>query len=268
MVLYKYVGFEAGLKILETNTLGFSHLEDFNDPFELSALMGGLGTLNYFHSVMRTGISKKYVILCLTKKPLNSLMWSHYADSYKGMVIGVDVEKAGLGDSEQFIIPYQKGRMVYSNKRSTCIDKFVLDNLLSPYSAKENFDYIKKAFFVKSKDWRYEKEIRVIKDCNNIKEKDVSWSKSECNRFSLFHIPKDAVVEVYVGYRYKKEEWEERFASYEVNSVKGGFDIGLYNEYQSKFDKLKEMCRENNINLYTVNPCLRTKKLYAVKLSE
>ncbi|MCK7608145.1 hypothetical protein M0D70_01670 [Acinetobacter portensis] len=38
MVLYKYVGFEAGLKILKTNTLGFSHLEDFNDPFEATAL--------------------------------------------------------------------------------------------------------------------------------------------------------------------------------------------------------------------------------------
>ena len=34
MILYKYVSFEAGLKILETITLGFSHLEDFNDPFE------------------------------------------------------------------------------------------------------------------------------------------------------------------------------------------------------------------------------------------
>ena len=38
MILYKYVSFEAGLKILETSTLGFSHLEDFNDPFEGTGL--------------------------------------------------------------------------------------------------------------------------------------------------------------------------------------------------------------------------------------
>lgn len=38
MILYKYVSFESGLKILETSALGFSHLEDFNDPFEATAL--------------------------------------------------------------------------------------------------------------------------------------------------------------------------------------------------------------------------------------
>ncbi|UUS60316.1 MULTISPECIES: hypothetical protein [unclassified Acinetobacter] len=34
MILYKYVSFEAALTILKTKSLGFSHLEDFNDPFE------------------------------------------------------------------------------------------------------------------------------------------------------------------------------------------------------------------------------------------
>ncbi len=38
MILYNYVSFEAGFKILETSTLGFSHLQDFNDPFEGTGL--------------------------------------------------------------------------------------------------------------------------------------------------------------------------------------------------------------------------------------
>ena len=38
MILYKYVDFDTGLKIIETSTLGFSHLEDFNDPFEGTGL--------------------------------------------------------------------------------------------------------------------------------------------------------------------------------------------------------------------------------------
>lgn len=38
MILYKYVSFKAGLKILETGALGFFHLENFNEPFEATAL--------------------------------------------------------------------------------------------------------------------------------------------------------------------------------------------------------------------------------------
>lgn len=34
MILYKYVSFEAAITILKTKSLGFSHLEDFNDAFE------------------------------------------------------------------------------------------------------------------------------------------------------------------------------------------------------------------------------------------
>jgi len=38
MILYKYVSFEAGLKILEAGALGFIHLEDYNAAFEVIPL--------------------------------------------------------------------------------------------------------------------------------------------------------------------------------------------------------------------------------------
>lgn len=117
MILYKYVSFEAGLKILETGALGFSHLEDFNDPFEATAL--GLTESDISQTVRfracRNRLSRKYVVLSLTRAPLNPLMWSHYGDSYKGMVIGIDTIKAGFENAEQYIIPAHRGEIIDVN---------------------------------------------------------------------------------------------------------------------------------------------------------
>lgn len=38
MILYKYVRFVDAIKILTDQTFVFSHLEDFNDPFECTGL--------------------------------------------------------------------------------------------------------------------------------------------------------------------------------------------------------------------------------------
>lgn len=98
MILYKYVGFEAGLKILETNSLGFSNLEDLNDPFECTGF--GFYNLDVPVSVainaFRFNFSRKYAVLSLTRSALNPLMWAHYGDSHRGIVIGVDTKKQVL----------------------------------------------------------------------------------------------------------------------------------------------------------------------------
>lgn len=38
MILYKYMSFDDALLTLNNRTLAFSHLEDFNDPFECTTL--------------------------------------------------------------------------------------------------------------------------------------------------------------------------------------------------------------------------------------
>jgi hypothetical protein len=117
MILYKYVGFDAGLKILETSTLGFSLPRDFNDPFEVTALalMGETVNVGVETQAVRSRFINKYAVLSLTRAPLNPLMWSHYADSHKGMVIGIDTEKAGLESFENYTIPAQRGAIIYVN---------------------------------------------------------------------------------------------------------------------------------------------------------
>jgi hypothetical protein len=72
MILYKYVGFDAGLKILETSALGFSLPRDFNDPFEVTALalMGETVNVGVETQVVRSRFINKYAVLSLTRAPL------------------------------------------------------------------------------------------------------------------------------------------------------------------------------------------------------
>ena len=58
------MSFEAALSILKTKSLGFSHLEDFNDPFECTGF--GFYDLDIPTSLaieaFRNQFSRKYVI--------------------------------------------------------------------------------------------------------------------------------------------------------------------------------------------------------------
>ncbi len=44
-------------------------------------------------------------------------MWSHYADSYKGMVIGIDTESRSE-NIDQYVIPAHKGQVKYFENSS------------------------------------------------------------------------------------------------------------------------------------------------------
>lgn len=173
MILYKYVGFEAGLRILETNSLGFSHLEDFNDPFECTGF--GFYDLDVPISVainaFRNNFSRKYAILSLTRAPLNRLMWSHYADSHKGMVIGIDVKKAGLENIDKYIIPAQRGEMIYLNsapQKNNCFTQRTLMEIgTSEFNWQNQEQLLKQAFLYKGLHWAYEEEVRVVKCLDN-----------------------------------------------------------------------------------------------------
>jgi DUF2971 family protein len=124
MILYKYVSFETGKKILEQNYVRFTQPKFFNDPFDLptypkkatpNAIDGMLENIRTW--------GKGYIwaenigILSLTRTPNNPLMWSHYANKHEGMVIGFDAVKAGLTCEKSNLIPAQYGSVIYVSKR-------------------------------------------------------------------------------------------------------------------------------------------------------
>lgn len=125
MLLYKYAPFASRKKILETNTIGFSQPEFFNDPFDLPAYpvgepvepIGETARKAYAESMprfieMNRAWAETSGILSLTRTPTNSLMWAHYAQSHEGLVLGIDVVKCGLTDPDRNLIPAQFGSVV------------------------------------------------------------------------------------------------------------------------------------------------------------
>lgn len=159
------------LDIFRNKQIWFSKPSDFNDPFDcriypdkISAnyiadkapessfsrdftremLKNNLSdekALEFIRVAIDNVISEKG-IKCFTPYPDNLLMWSHYADSHKGICIEFDV----LEDPEFFIFPIK----VKYEKEYPKIDFTNVAETVKIYSTK-------------SIEWSYEEEIRVMK---------------------------------------------------------------------------------------------------------
>jgi hypothetical protein len=77
MILYKYVSYEVAELIIETSRIGFSCIEDLNDPFEGTSLRfrtsDDLPESTVLGAV-RERMSRKFGVLSLTRTPLNPTM--------------------------------------------------------------------------------------------------------------------------------------------------------------------------------------------------
>ena len=154
MRVYKFLPAEWALKDIRERRLKITTFDDLNDPFELS-----LFTMS--DKVLRRGITetKKHFaltngILCFSRRWRNPVLWSHYADSHRGICLGFDVR-------DEF---FEAGK--YQEKR--------LDLNISKFKAlpkQERLELVKKLLFTKYKGWSYEEEVR---GTVGLKERDES----------------------------------------------------------------------------------------------
>lgn len=107
-------------------------------------------------------------VLCLSEKPDDILMWSHYADGHTGFCLEFD--KAGLKEFWGFCEPVEY-RNLYLNFKE------VVDAAISRK--------VHRFLLSKSEHWQYEKEWRVIVNCEN-----------PANRFQTFpdHLLKGIIL--------------------------------------------------------------------------
>ena len=161
------MSFDDALLTLENSTIAFSHLEDFNDPFECTALglYDHIISTNNSNNVIQQKFSRKYIISCFTKQPLNPLMWAHYADSHNGVVIAFDMTKAGLNDGDKFVITAEKGGVQYLKDQPKDLNRCTVDflNSVQNLTWKGDKDLLKQALLKKMDFWSYEEEVRVVK---------------------------------------------------------------------------------------------------------
>ena len=191
--LYKYFGINEFLfSTLKDNKIWFSNPNSFNDPFDCNVKCKYLEDLmfqerihndlrdvfnsvdnneSYFRerkisltiadshetkrkeetrrlnqelhdTVDKTGVS------CFSEKMDSILMWSHYTEDHKGVCLQFNPSDKLFSEKCE--------RMIY-------VDEF--PNIDSKRIINEPNNFL---FFTKSNEWRYESEVRVIKDSNSL----------------------------------------------------------------------------------------------------
>ncbi len=230
MILYKYVSFDLAKKILTNSSVRFTQPQYFNDPFDLPAYpeMRSENPVNDIFSrlaVMGKNMAwaRNTGILSLTRTPTNPLMWSHYAGEHRGMVIGIDVVRAGLTCETSNLIPAQYGSVIYVSVRPNqpFIDqpKTGLAVGATHHFPREHYEKLQRLFLHKPLCWSYEEEVRVVKCLNGLSAES---SETESGKFKinecesgtrhLYTLPQDSIREVYFGFRMDLEA-EEMFSN-------------------------------------------------------
>jgi len=158
---------------LEKRRLKISTIEDLNDPFEF-----GLHTIRdrsqrrMWREVINYTFERNGLI-SFSDNWNSPLMWSHYADSHKGLALGFDVK---IGD-------YLK-KVIYVSERELLpkVTDFNKDQMVSK---------IDKATYTKFDHWQYEQEYRTFV---NLDEKD-----GETNLYFLDFGPETVLKEIVLG---------------------------------------------------------------------
>jgi len=117
-------------------------------------------------------------IFCVVEDYDNLLMWAHYADCHKGAVIK-------LRCIPELDVPLCAAMpIIYSNIMPVLS---IIKNRY--YNIKTGRELVRKLFYVKSNDWSYEKEWRVV------------WKKTVDNvqNYDMYNILKEEIEGIYLG---------------------------------------------------------------------
>lgn len=147
-ILYKYISAEHAAEIINSQRLRMGDGTNFNDPFELMVVNSTEHTVQHI-----TGLR----ILCLTNSRNMKLMWSHYADSHKGLCLAVKVPADLV-----YPVCYTGQRLFTTSNIDTLMKNCKNNAKKNLRKSYDGLSYIHKAALIKDKKWAYEKEYRIV----------------------------------------------------------------------------------------------------------
>lgn len=191
---YKYTRISENLKNnLQNGELWFASANTFNDPFDCKAYINfglteeecrsNFDKYNAAFNIELPDINRKvwdvllqkpkdfnlvnsltaqrifeesFGITCFSENYKNTLMWAHYADSHKGIVLEFQKDINGL--ISRNIVP-----VIYHSKHP------VIN--VGDYKQEEMLAIAYQLICAKGKDWKYEKELRAISTTANTLQK-------------------------------------------------------------------------------------------------
>lgn len=212
MKLYKYVTPER-IDILRHGMIRFTQPHAFNDPFEIADTVDsiyGRGAnpletaldrskignvmLEVLGKVASRGLQQYFAdqfgVLSLAEKPDNLLMWAHYARDHRGFVIELDGEQPFFHRRES-----EEDRLRHLRKVQYSRDRPAV--ALEDYNAAD-------ALLIKSVDWEYEQEWRMILPLDESSQK----LETEVGSIHLFELPPACVTGLILGSRMSSADRE------------------------------------------------------------
>ena len=149
-------------------------------------------------------VNKTYGIFSLTISRSNLVMWSHYAESHKGIVVGFDASHPYFSKSKELhAVVYKAERISLSSN-----DAYLRLAGKDLPTDSDYRDLAKELFLRKDPDWRYEKERRMIKRLNQAKSR-----RPADGSVYLFEIPTDAIRLVILGAQISNQNRESIISS-------------------------------------------------------
>jgi len=118
---------------------------------------------NFLYEYVNSQIRSKYGITCFSRNRSSVRMWSHYADSHKGVCLIFDEDKL-ISDINMKIYSSKLMDVHYSQSLP-----FI--DIINHDSDQDNYEYIgisndNSFLFNKQKSWKYENEVRLVIDSN------------------------------------------------------------------------------------------------------
>jgi hypothetical protein len=139
-------------------------------------------TLSKIRQMTSAYMSDILCVLSLSAVKTNLLMWSHYSDSHRGIVIGFDSEHLFFSDAM---------KIIYQSERP------IMDFSVLPATEGEKKSFAQKWLAVKNSAWQYEEEYRLIRPSMSME----LLNRSDSNGFPVYvsPFPAESVVEVILG---------------------------------------------------------------------
>ena len=149
-IYYQFLSSHNAITSLERKMIKVSRIKKVNDLFELRPYLRFDRRKRKEIENIRTRVADTYGMVCFSTDWQEPIMWGHYADCNKGIVLGFKVNRFDIKPVEY---PTQRKKLP-----------------LDPQGITPS-EYIWAVGFIKYKSWSYEKEHRFfvkLEDCVNI----------------------------------------------------------------------------------------------------
>ena len=140
-------------------------------------------------------LNDSFLILSLSTKRDNALMWAHYTNANKGFVIGFDPALPIFHNANKLVFPDSDKLQEVHYSRTRYV---VPVDALNGVTVALERELVRGCLFTKSVDWSYESEVRLVAHPSSATQ--VLNPKDTCPIF-LFEFTSESVKEVILGHK-------------------------------------------------------------------